>query len=105
MAQIDSHLVAGLLVGLTTALTTPGFSQSSMKVGVLTCQTSVRPGLIIASRPRVRCQFDPDHGGSPENYLGHVVHVGRDLSFPAEGAMAFGVFASTKGLPHGGLAG
>jgi hypothetical protein len=106
MAQIHSHLMAAvLLAGLTTAPTTSGFSQSSTTIDVLTCQTSVRFGLIIASRQRLRCQFDSDHGGRSEHYFGHVVHVGRDLSFSAEGVMAFRVFASTNGLPHGALAG
>jgi Protein of unknown function (DUF992) len=106
VARIHSHLVAvGLLIGLTTPLTTPGFGQSSQKIGVLTCQTSVRFGLIIASRQRLRCQFNSDHGGSHENYIGHVVHVGRDLSFSAEGLMAFEVFAPTNDLPRGALAG
>ena len=100
-----SLMAAGLLVGLTAALTTSGFSQGSTKVGVLTCQTSVRLGLIIASRQRLHCQFKPGHGGSAENYFGHVFHVGPELSFSAAGVMAFEVLASTTSLPHGGLTG
>src|ERR1700756_5400817 len=88
MTTIRPHLMAaGLLVGLTAALTTPGFSEGSTKVGVLNCQTSVRLGLIIASRQRLHCQFKPDHGGSVESYYGHVFHVGPELSFSAEGPM------------------
>jgi hypothetical protein len=94
-----------LLIGLTAALTTPGSGQSGTKVGVLTCHTSVRFGLIIASRQRLRCQFNADHGGNPDNYTGHVVHVGHDLSFSAEGVMSFAVFSSTHDSPHGTLAG
>jgi hypothetical protein len=106
MAQIHSHLVAaGLLVGLTTALTTPGFSQSSTKVGVLTCHTSVRFGLVLASRQRLRCQFSSDHGGSPEDYAGHIIHAGHDLSLSAQGIMVWGVLAPTNDWQHGALAG
>jgi hypothetical protein len=102
MAQIHSHLVAaGLLVGLTTALTTPGFSQSSTKVGVLTCHTSVRFGLVLASRQRLRCQFSSDHGGSPEDYAGHIIHAGHDLSLSAQGIMVWGVLAPTNDWQHG----
>ena len=106
MTTIRSHLMAAaLLVGLTTVPTTPGFSQARTKVGILNCQTTVRLGLIIASRQKLRCQFTPDHGGSPQNYVAHVVHVGPELGLSAEGVMTFEVFASTTALPHGALAG
>jgi hypothetical protein len=104
--RVHSRLpAAGLLIGLTAALTTPGSAQSDTKVGVLTCHTSVRFGLIVASRQRLHCQFKADRGGSPDNYTGHVVHVGHDLSFSAEGVMAFAVFASARDLSDGALAG
>jgi hypothetical protein len=93
-----------LLLGLTTALTIPAASQSSTKIGVLTCQTSVRFGLVLASRQRLRCQFNSDHGGSLENYAGHIIHAGHDLSFSARGIMVWAVSAPTKDLPHGALA-
>jgi hypothetical protein len=87
------------------ALTTPAFSQSSTKIGVLTCQTSVRFSLLLASRQRLRCQFKLDRGGSPESYAGHIIHAGHDLSFPAQGIMVWGVSAPTNDLPPGALAG
>ena len=106
MAQYHSDLVTvGLLLGLTMALTTPAFSQSSTKIGVLTCQTSVRFGLVLASRQRLRCQFSSDHGGSPQNYAGHIIHAGHELSFSAQGHMVWEVLAPTNDLPHGALAG
>ena len=105
MAQFHSTLATlGLLLGLTTAPTVPGFSQSGTKTGVLTCHTSVRFGLVLASRQRIRCEFRPDHGGPPEHYDGHIIHAGHDLSFSAHGVMVWEVFAPADELPHGALA-
>lgn len=105
MARFHSDLVTfGFLLGLTMALTTPAFSQSSMKIGLLTCQTSVRFGLVLASRQRLRCQFSSDHGGSTDNYAGHIIHADHELSLSAQGVMVWEVFAPTNNLPHGALA-
>ena len=105
MAQFHSTLATlGLLLGLTTAPTVPGFSQSGTKIGVLTCHTSVRFGLVLASRQRLRCEFRPDHGGPLEHYDGHIIHAGHDLSFSAHGVMVWEVFAPGNALSHGALA-
>jgi hypothetical protein len=104
VAHFHSRLaMLGLLLGLTTSLTTSGFSQSGTKVGVLTCQTSVRFGLILASRQRLRCQFSPDRGGNPEHYAGHIIHAGHDLSFSAQGIMVWEVLALTDDPSRGTL--
>ncbi len=97
--------ISGFLIGLTSAMTTSAFSASSVKIGVLTCQTSVRFGLVLASRQRLRCQFSSDHGGNPEHYTGRVIHAGQELSFSAKGIMVWEVLAPTNDLPHGELAG
>ena len=104
MAGFHSTLATlGLLLGLTTALTTPGFSQSGTKIGVLTCHTSVRFGLVLASRQRLRCQFSSDRVGNPEHYAGHIIHAGHDLSFSAQGVMVWEVLIPANGLTHGTL--
>jgi hypothetical protein len=94
-----------LLLGLTTLPAVPGFSQSGAKTGVLTCHTSVRFGLALASRQRLRCEFKPEHSGSLEHYAGHVIHAGHDLSFSAQGVMVWEVVAPANDLPQGALAG
>lgn len=105
MAQFSLTLATlGSLLVLTTAFTTSGLSQSGTKIGVLTCQTSVRFGLVLASRQRLRCQFSSDRGGNPEHYAGHVIHAGHDLSFSAQGVMTWAVVAPTADLPRGTLA-
>jgi hypothetical protein len=97
------RLVAAAAVA--TALAAPASAQQSTKVGVLTCKTSASIGLIVGSHRRIRCRFNPDNGGPPENYSGSINRVGIDLGVTAGGVMAWGVIAPASGVPHGALAG
>lgn len=99
-----SHLA--VIVGLLAAFSTSLAAQTGQaKVGVLACKTSASVGLIIGSHQKLFCQFTPDTGGLPENYVGHINRVGLDVGIKAGGVMAWGVFAPTNGLHHGALAG
>src|SRR5262249_51188851 len=62
-------------------------------------------GLLVGSHKKLRCSFKPDNGGAPENYVGHVNHLGLDIGVKGGGVMAWGVFAPTSGYHHGALAG
>lgn len=97
--------LASLLLGLLALPAGPAYSHGGTKVGVLKCRTSARLGLIIGSHQRLYCRFDPDSGGPPDDYAGEIGRVGLDLGFTAGGVMVWGVFAPTRGLPHGALAG
>lgn len=99
-----SLLFIGLVAVLTAVSTMQARSQGT-KVGLLTCRTSARLGLVFTSHQRMNCRFDPDNGGPPELYTGEILRLGVDLGFTAGGVMVWGVFAPTSGLPHGALAG
>ena len=97
-----------LLIGiaLAAAFAAPASAQSGgTKVGVLTCKTSTRIGLIVGSHQRMRCSYAPDNGGPPEYYYGYINRVGLDLGVTTGGVLAWGVAAPTNGVPHGALAG
>lgn len=99
-----SRLLAGLAVA--AAFAAPALAQQGgTKVGVLTCRTSARIGLIVDSHQAMRCSFAPDNGGRPEYYSGYINRVGLDLGITTGGVMAWGVVAPTNGVPHGALAG
>jgi hypothetical protein len=84
----------------------PALAQSAyVKAGVLTCRTSATVGLLVGSRQRLSCQFRRDADGVVERYAGTMGRVGLDIGVTAGGVLAWGVFASTQGLPHGSLAG
>ena len=92
-----------VLIGAITPLAAQ--QAGGTKVGVLACKTSASLGLIVGSHQKLRCSFNPDNGGPPENYVGHVNRLGLDLGIKAGGAMAWGVFVLTNGLRHGALSG
>jgi hypothetical protein len=97
-----------LLIGiaLAAAFAAPASAQSGgTKVGVLTCKTSTRIGLVLGSHQRMRCSYAPDNGGRPEYYYGYINRLGLDLGITTGGVLAWGVVAPTEGVPHGALAG
>lgn len=75
------------------------------KVGMLTCQTSASIGLIVGSHQRLRCRFAPDNGGPQEYYSGHVGRIGLDVGIRAAGVLAWAVYAPSKSIHYGSLAG
>ena len=72
---------------------------------MLTCQTSASIGLIVGSHQRLRCRFAPDNGGPQEYYSGHVGRIGLDVGIRAAGVLAWAVYAPSKSIHYGSLAG
>jgi Protein of unknown function (DUF992) len=79
--------------------------EGSLKAGVLWCQISPSLGLIVGSFQSMSCRFTPDNGGPPENYTGSINRIGLDLGITAGRQLAWAVYAPTRGLSPGGLAG
>jgi hypothetical protein len=104
MFKYRRMLVTAITV-LGTCIPLAAQQAGGTKVGVLTCKTSASLGLIVGSHQKLRCSFNPDNGGVPENYTGHINRLGLDLGVKAGGAMAWGVFAPASGYHHGALTG
>jgi hypothetical protein len=77
----------------------------SVKFGVLWCQIAPTLGLVVGSFQSMSCRFAPDNGASPENYTGSINRIGLDLGITAGRQLAWAVYAPTRGLSPGGLAG
>ncbi len=75
------------------------------KVGMLTCKTSASLGLIVGSHQKLQCRFTSDTGNTSETYSGTINRLGLDVGIKGGGVLAWAVFASTKGLHAGALAG
>ena len=73
------------------------------KAGVLACKLSPSIGLIIGSRQRMSCRYDPNGGGPPEFYTGVMNNIGLDIGITAGGVLAWGVVAPTAGPMRGAL--
>ena len=77
----------------------------SVKAGLLTCQISPSVGLIVGSVQTMTCRFTPDSGAPAENYTGSINRIGLDIGVTAGRMLAWAVYAPTRGLSPGGLAG
>jgi hypothetical protein len=75
------------------------------KVGVLNCRFAPSVGLIVVGFQKMDCLFTSDLPAPPERYVGNMTTVGLDVGFTAAGALTWGVYASTRNLVPGSLAG
>src|SRR5512143_2184780 len=97
MSKYYSLAIATLLTALAVSVPSslPVLAQTSQgtKAGILTCKLSPSIGLLIGSRQRMACRYDPNGGGPPEFYAGVMNNIGLDIGITAGGAMAWGVIA------------
>ena len=102
------HFVATVLVALAAAAAiSPASAQTppGTAVGSLTCNLAPSIGLILGSRQRMSCRFQPNGPFPPENYVGVMGTIGLDIGITAGGVLAWGVFAPSVGPMRGRLAG
>jgi len=97
-------------ITISTAIALSFFSLTAFaqqtKVGVLTCYTSARVGLIVGSTQKLACTFTPELGPVPEHYLGTINRIGPDIGVTAGGVLTWAVIAPTSSwLMRGALAG
>jgi len=75
------------------------------KAGVLNCRIAPHVGLIVVGFQKMDCRFTSEGTAPSENYAGNMTTVGVDLGFTGGGALTWGVYASTKNMVAGSLAG
>ncbi|WP_298428711.1 DUF992 domain-containing protein [Rhodoblastus sp.] len=98
-----SLLLAAAVAALAVS-TQAASAEGQVKVGVLTCQVSGGPGLIVASNRALDCVFTSESGRA-EHYMGSITKIGADIGVIQNGEIGWAVFAPTSGAPEGGLAG
>lgn len=101
------YLVAMVLIGLAALAGSSANAQTppGTAVGSLTCRMAPSIGLILGSRQRMACRFQPNGPYPPEAYVGVMGTIGLDVGITAGGVLAWGVFAPTVGPMLGQLAG
>ena len=95
-------------VALTAALVasaTQAMAQGSrVEVGVLECRGSTT-SFIVGSVTELGCTFRGSDNSPPEAYHATIRRAGVDIGFPQQVAVAWAVFAPTRGIQRGDLAG
>jgi hypothetical protein len=98
------------IVALATALAASAFSvsvaaaQERIQVGVLECRGGT-DSFVVGSVTRLDCMFRPANNAPAERYNATIRRVGVDLGFNQQVAVAWAVFAPTRGYQRGDLTG
>ncbi len=94
-------LLAAVFLGV--AATTP--AHADVEVGTLSCRSAGTAAYILISGQPFRCIFTPAAGG-PVHYYRAVIHrVGAQVGFSNDVSLAWAVFAPTRHIGPGSLAG
>jgi hypothetical protein len=108
MTHHSRRYLLTLVLGLAALAAAPTHAQTPAawtQIGVLTCKLNPSIGFIIGGHQSMECKYQPSGSEPPQAYEGAINTVGLDLGATAGGVLAWTVFAPTKGVPAGALAG
>ncbi len=80
-------------------------SKQGIKVGTLKCDVDSGWGLVFGSSKKLKCVFTPDGKKMTERYRGTIDKYGIDIGYTQAGIILWTVFAPTKNVDGGALAG
>ena len=76
-----------------------------VEVGSLTCRIDGGASYVFGSTRSLSCKFESAAGGPAEYYEGDIKRFGLDIGVTGETFMGWAVFAPSRGLDEGALAG
>jgi hypothetical protein len=91
--QYSYRLLTMLLLVIVCAPLARAQTPQGTNAGTLTCKLAPSIGLIIGSRQRMACRYQPNGTFPPEFYTGVMGTIGLDIGITAGGVLAWGVFA------------
>ncbi len=102
-----SAVAAALLVAAATIPDQGARAQSKqgIKLGTLTCNVSSGWGIVFGSTKDLKCTYTPDGRKKSERYSGRIDKFGIDIGYTEAGVIVWVVFAPTKNVDAGALAG
>ena len=81
-------------------------ANAAVQSGILTCRGGASVGLIVGSVRRFTCTYRPSDKNQPtQTYTAQVGRIGLDLGITMASRLAWGVFAPTRAIGPGDLAG
>ena len=95
--------IAAAAIGV--AFATGAAAQGRVEVGLLTCGVKSGGSFIFGSTRELRCNFQTSPGDEGERYEGSIHKYGLDLGFTGHAVLTWTVFAPSRGVPSGVLAG
>jgi hypothetical protein len=101
-----SHLAlrCALAVAALAAMTPPVSAQSRVQVGILECRGAATVSFIVGSVHRMACVFRSSTGRRTP-YHGVIRRAGLDVGFTQRSVLRWAVFAPTRRIGPGDLAG
>jgi len=92
------------LAAVLAASATSAMAQERVQLGVLDCRGSTT-SFVVGSVTEMNCTFMPSGGGPAEPYHATLRRAGVDLGFNQQIAVAWAVFAPSRGSPRYDLSG
>ncbi len=99
-----NKLVAAAAVAAMSLTAVPAMAASQVQVGVLECDVEAGIGYLIGSSKAVSCEFQRKAHRS-EVYDGSIDKLGIDVGITGGGKIVWLVFAASKDVDAGSLAG
>jgi hypothetical protein len=96
-------LIFSTVAAAALAASTPTFAQT-IQVGVLECAGGPSVGYVIGSSAGLNCVFRPTNRRA-EGYVGQMNRLGLDVGYTAGTGLGWLVFAPSRNLAYGALAG
>ena len=86
------------------AASAPAFAET-VQVGILECAGGPSVGYLIGSSAGLNCVFRPGTRRGGEGYVGNMNRLGLDVGYTAGSGLSWLVFAPSRNLASGALAG
>ena len=97
-------LIFSTVAAAALAASTPSFAET-VQVGVLECAGGPSVGFVIGSSAGLSCVFRPSTRRYAEGYVGSMNRFGLDVGYTAGTGLGWLVFAPSRNLASGALAG
>jgi hypothetical protein len=98
-------LVPALTAAVMMTALLPGSAKAWVQAGRLDCRSAGGATFVVGAVVQFRCLFFPVYGGRPHRYYATIQRLGVDLGSNYGVGLGWSVFASTRYIGPGDLAG